>query len=370
MAAWLYLLLLRGDFWRTAKTRFHAEAAAQASASVVALVPARNEAATIGRCVASLLSQAGDSPAHVIVVDDESTDDTAARAQEAAAEIGRSSDLTVLKGARLPPGWSGKVWAMQQGVLAAEEFHPDFFLFTDADVVHSPDNVARLLSKASAGFDLVSQMVKLHCATWAEKWLIPAFVYFFFQLYPPGWVIDKRNKTAAAAGGCILVRADALRKAGGLQSIRSAIIDDCALAKAVKGSGSTIYLGLSESAASLRSYGSAEEIRKMISRTAFNQLRHSSLLLTIAVVLMGLVYLAPIALYFTGCRTALMLASAACLMMTISYLPMVGFFGVQWWWSLSLPFAAFYYIYATVRSALDFYSGSGGRWKGRIQDRC
>jgi len=258
---------------------------------------------------------------------------------------------------------------MHQGEQAAARLHPDYLLLTDADIKHSADNLACLLSKAEEGFELVSQMVRLQCQTVAEKLLIPAFIYFFFQLYPPAWIADPKKCTAGAAGGCILLRTDALARAGGFEAIRSAIIDDCALARIMKRIGTRIYLGLSDSAWSLRGYGAAGEIAKMISRTAFNQLRHSLLLLIVALLAMLLVFLLPVALPFAACRVASLAGLAAWVLMTVSYAPTVRFFRLNYSWTLTLPLAAVFYMCATLKSAANYYLGRGGQWKGRIQDR-
>ncbi|HZT50292.1 MAG TPA: glycosyltransferase, partial [Stellaceae bacterium] len=218
---------------------------------VVAIIPARNEAPVIGEAVRSLLAQDFTGPVHLIVVDDGSTDGTAEAALAAAAQA-RAADssaatrrLTVLRGAPLPPGWSGKLWAMSQGVAAAASLNPDYLLLTDADIQHEQGNVAALVASAeSQGWDLVSSMVRLSTATFAEKCLIPAFVFFFFKLYPPAWIASKRSQAAGAAGGCMLIRRAALARIGGLATIRSTIIDDCALAATVKAAGGSVSLGL------------------------------------------------------------------------------------------------------------------------------
>jgi hopene-associated glycosyltransferase HpnB len=241
-------------------------------------------------------------------------------------------------------------------------------LFTDADVAHTPETLGRMLAIAGGGRDLVSFMVKLQCRTLAEKLLIPAFVFFFFMLYPPAWVGDPRRGTAGAAGGCILIRPAALARAGGLERIRDQIIDDCALANAVKRSGGRLWLSLTESSASLRPYESLAEIGRMISRTAFNQLRHSAWLLLATLFGLAIAYLAPPVLLFAGRGAAAALAGAAWAAMTLSYLPMVRFYRLRPAWALNLPLAAAFYAGATIHSALLYWSGRGGRWKGRVQD--
>src|SRR6478752_7303777 len=211
---WLYLLLGRGQFWRMRRA---APAGGPSSAPVAVIIPARNEADVIGRAVASLLQQQGGHSLYIFLVDDGSSDGTAQAACAAAAALQQQDMLTVIDGSPLPSGWSGKLWAMEQGVERASAVRPDFFLFTDADVVHAPDSLATLIGTANAGpYDLASFMVKLHCETLPEKFLIPAFVFFFFKLYPPAWIESSRRSTAGAAGGCILVRPAALQGAGGI----------------------------------------------------------------------------------------------------------------------------------------------------------
>jgi len=403
--AWAWLLLSRGGFWRSRQTpppplsRSPRPVGAEErppdsthrsfSERVVAVVPARNEEEFIGRSVGSLLA----AGIRVVVVDDHSSDKTV---EVARAVAGNSDRLTVIAAKPLPAGWSGKLWALNQGIQAAlsrtgnsgagsagprsstpanaNAFAggpgslPEFLLLTDADVTHAPDALGSLLEIADSGCDLVSFMVKLACRTLPEKLLIPAFVFFFFMLYPPAWVSDPRRRSAGAAGGCILIRPTALARAGGLEAIRDEIIDDCALASAVKRSGGRLWLSLTESSASLRPYESLAEIGRMISRTAFNQLRHSVWLLLATLMGLGVVYLAPPVLLFSAGGTAAALAGTAWAMMTLAYLPMVRFYRLSPAWALSLPLAAAFYAGATVYSALLYWSGRGGRWKGRVQD--
>jgi hopene-associated glycosyltransferase HpnB len=226
-----------------------------------------------------------------------------------------------------------------------------------------------LISLAAARrADLVSCMVKLQVATAAERWLIPAFVFFFLKLYPPAWIASPHERTAGAAGGCMLVRTTALERIGGLASLRSQIIDDCALARAIKGTGGSIWLGLTRSARSTRPYGSAAEIGRMISRTAFNQLRHSWLLLAATLAGLTVTYLLPPLLLLSGHAFAIALGAAAWLMMCLAYAPMLRFYGLSSIRALSLPAVALFYALATVHSAVQYARGRGGRWKGRVQD--
>lgn len=362
---WAYLLLARGFFWRV---KIDNPPPATTRVRVVAVVPARNEADSVGKCVASLLWQSGPD-VRVVLVDDASTDGTAEAARAAAARVGCPERLTVIASEPLVEGWTGKLWAVRQGVERAMSTSPDFLLLTDADVEHGPDTVATLISIAERGaFDMASYMVKLHCGSAAEKLLIPAFVYFFLKLYPPALIADPKTKTAGAAGGCMLVRPAALARAGGIEAIRSEIIDDCALARAIKRSGGRVWLGLTESSRSLRSYGSFAEIGRMIARTAFNQLRHSTLLLVGTVIGLVLTYLLPAALVASGDRAAMALGGAAWVLMAVSYLPMVRFYSLNPVWALTLPLAAVFYMGATLWSAAQYWSGRGGQWKGRAQD--
>jgi hopene-associated glycosyltransferase HpnB len=370
---WLYLLLGRGGFWRVKKRLAPAGIIAslreQNSRRIAIIIPARNEAEVIGQSITSLLNQTGNHALHIFLVDDGSTDGTAAAAREAAEQAGKSSALTIITGRALEPGWTGKLWAVQQGIERAREFNPEFFLFTDADIRHAPDNVASLVAIAHSGpCDLASFMVKLQCRTVAEKFLIPAFVFFFFKLYPSSWVSDSHHKTAGAAGGSILIRPEALKRAGGIEAIRSQIIDDCALAQAVKRSGGKLWLGLAEETTSLRSYGTFSEVGKMISRTAFNQLKHSLLFLLAAIAGLTLLYLLPTLLLLTRHPLPMALGATAWLLMTLAYLPMVRFYGLNPLWSLTLPLTATFYMMATLHSAIRYWSGRGGEWKGRAQD--
>jgi hopene-associated glycosyltransferase HpnB len=304
------------------------------------------------------------------VIDDSSTDGTAEVALAAARDSGILGRFTLLRSAALPGGWTGKLWALSQGVETATRLGAaEYFLLTDADISHGPTSVASLVAEAVAhDRDLVSHMVKLSTARPAERLLIPAFVFFFFQLYPPAWIADPRRKTAAAAGGCLLIRPAALARAGGLVAIRSQIIDDCALARLVKDSGGRIFLELAEDARSLRSYRSAAEIGAMISRTAFAQLRHSYLLLLATLLGLFLTYLLPAVLAFSGDPSLVCLGLGALLLMSICYLPMVRFYRQSPLWSLCLPLIGSFYIGAVIYSAVQYARGRGGTWKGRVQD--
>jgi hopene-associated glycosyltransferase HpnB len=364
---WLYLLACRGRFWR-ADPAERASVAVPEGKRVIVVIPARNEAALIGATITSLARQNFAGAIECIVVDDGSTDGTA----EAAAAAARASGVLpvrVIRGEPLPRGWTGKLWAQAQGVAAARELQPDFLLFTDADIEHGPASVGSLVADAEVnGRDLVSRMVRLSTAGPAARLLIPAFVFFFFKLYPPAWVAAPRRRVAAAAGGCILIRPEALERLGGLATIRSQIIDDCALARAVKHRGGRISLALAGETRSLRRYASAAEIGAMISRTAFAQLGHSYLLLGLTLAGMFVTYLLPVTLLFVGNPLTTACAVGALLLMSACYWPMVRFYRLAPFWCLCLPLIATFYTAAVVHSALQYARGRGGSWKGRAQD--
>jgi hopene-associated glycosyltransferase HpnB len=259
---------------------------------------------------------------------------------------------------------------MQQGIERALATNPAYVLLTDADVRHAPHNLATLVGIAERGpHDLTSFMVELRCVSLAERLLIPAFVFFFFKLYPPRWIADPQRRTAGAAGGCMLLRSTTLARLGGVSAIRHEVIDDCALARAVKRSGGCVWLGVTSTAESMRAYPTFADAGRMIARTAFNQLQHSAALLVIAVLGMALTYLAPLALLFAGPSIPFYLGAAAYAAMILAYLPMVRFYRLKPLWALTLPLAAIFYMGATIFSAVMFWTGRGGQWKGRAQDR-
>jgi hopene-associated glycosyltransferase HpnB len=362
---WFYLAFARGSFWHLKTTK--SAASAGSPGSVVAVVPARNEAEVIAPVVTSLLNQSVAMP--VILVDDESTDGTADIARRAAEKGSKADALITIRSKPLPAGWTGKLWSMHQGIERARAMHTEWLLLVDADVLHGPETVANLGLIASQGpYDLVSFMVKLHCDSLPEKLLIPAFVYFFFMLYPPAWIRDMRRSTAGAAGGCMLVRAETLQRAGGLESIRGAVIDDCSLAQLLKQHHARLWLGLTNQSQSLRRYKTFSQIEQMISRTAFNQLKHSSLLLLGTIAGMLITYLAPPLLLLTHSRMTIFMGAAAWAAMTITYSTMVRYYRLNPAWALTLPPAALFYLGATIHSAFKYWIGRGGDWKGRIQD--
>lgn len=366
---WIYLLFGRGRFWSVRHLFADPEPVSRVNGRIAVVIPARDECGSIGQAVSSLLAQTCRESLHIFVVDDHSSDDTADIARQAAAMAGYPEQLTVIAGTSLPSGWTGKLWAVQQGIEQALREEPQYLLLTDADIRHSPENLGRIVAVAEQGeYDLASFMVKLHCQTAAENLLIPAFVFFFFLLYPPEWIRDQRRRTAGAAGGCMLVRPEALKRIGGIARIRTEIIDDCALARAIKRTEGKVWLGVTRDTVSLRVYQSLGEIARMIARTAFNQLQHSAWLLAGALLGLVVTYLVPFFLLVSGSWQRAILGIAAYILMTVAYLPIVRFYGLRAAWALTLPAAAAFYIAATFRSALDYWSGRGGEWKGRAQD--
>jgi hopene-associated glycosyltransferase HpnB len=367
VATWAYLASARGSFWRAKSAKPDSSGKARFPGNVVAIVPARNEAELIGPVITSLLSQSVAMP--VVLVDDESTDGTADVARRAAKKSGKADALIVIQSKPLPAGWTGKLWSMHQGIERARALNPAWLMLADADVLHGPETAGDLGFIASHGpYDLVSFMVKLHCESLPETLLIPAFVYFFFMLYPPAWIRDTRRSTAGAAGGCMLVRAETLERAGGLESIRGAVIDDCSLARLLKQHGGRLWLGLTDQSQSLRRYETFSDIEHMISRTAFNQLKHSSLLLLCTIAGIVITYLAPPLLLLTRSRLTILMGAAAWATMTITYSTLVRYYRLKPAWALTLPLAALFYLAATIHSAFKYWNGSGGDWKGRVQD--
>jgi len=369
LAIWLYLLAGRGLFWLARERDDMVGPQAGAWPPVTAVIPARDEADCVGQTVASLLRQDYLGEFVVILVDDQSRDATAQVASDAAAALGAAGRLTVLPGRALPAGWTGKLWAQHQGVEAAETAQrpPAYLLFTDADIVYAPDALTRLVARAqSGGYVLTSLMAKLRCESLAERAFVPAFIFFFQMLYPFSWANDPRRATAAAAGGCMLVRRDALREAGGMAAIRDALIDDCALAKKLKRHG-PIWIGLTERVRSIRAYPAVEDIRRMVSRTAYAQLRYSPVLLAGTVLGLTITYLAPVALAVFAGGLARDLGIAAWLIMAFAFQPTLRFYGVSMLWGLALPAIAATYMAFTIDSAYQHARGRGGMWKGRAQ---
>ncbi len=302
-----------------------------------------------------------------MVVDDQSSDGTAEAARTAAVAAGAPDRLTICRGKPVPPGWTGKLWAMSQGIEAARSMRPDHFLLTDADIVHGSGNLRELVSRCEAeGYDLVSLMVRLHCRSLWERLLIPAFVFFFFKLYPPRWVADPARRTAGAAGGCMLIRAATLERIGGIDSIRGEIIDDCALARRVKSVGK-VWLGPARDTTSIREYRSWRPIWDMVVRSAFAQLDYSALMLALTLLMLTLTYLAPPLLVLSSEPAAMLCGGFAWLGMSIAFLPTLRAYDAPRSIALLLPLIALFYVAATVASAVLFWRGRGGYWKGRVQ---
>ena len=370
LGIWVYLLAARGGFWRVREEDAPQEfgGTPREWPSAIAVVPARNEAASVAQAVGSLLRQDYSGPFSIVLVDDHSEDETATLAQRAAEELRSAAGLQVIRARALPPGWTGKVWALSEGVQRANAPRPEFYWFTDADIVHAPDTLRRLVLRAERDrLDLASLMVLLRCRTFPERALIPAFLFFFLKLYPPKWIAEPGARTAGAAGGCILLRRAALERSGGLEAIRSEVIDDCGLARAVKRSGGRIWLGLTRQSESLREYPTLGHIERMIARTAFTQLRYSGLLLAGTILGLFVTYLAPVLLLFSRERLAQALGLAVWLLMAALYLPTVRFYQRSPAWVLTLPAVAFFYLAATLDSALRYWLGRGAQWKGRAQ---
>jgi Glycosyltransferase like family 2 len=415
LAIWLYLTVGRGVFWHLSP--FDDDKAKHASPPrwprVAAIIPARNEAQTISQTIAALLLQNYPGEFSIIVVDDHSEDQTSQIAQQSAKKNGGESRIHTHTASPLPPGWTGKLWALSEGVSMSsasplssatpasstgtvhstgtapsntssraergicfspptdkEATHtaPTYYWFTDADVIHAPDTLRRLVARAEQDqLDLTSLMVVLRAKTLPERALIPAFLFFFLKLYPPRWIADTTARTAGAAGGCVLLRHEALERIGGLTAIRSEVIDDCALACAVKRNGGKIWMGLTRASHSLRAYLTFAEIRDMIARTAFTQLRYSTFLLLGTLAGMFLTYLAPPALLFVHNSLARILALAAWLLMSLTFLPTARFYRLAPLWAPLLPLAALFYAFATWLSALRYWLNRGGQWKGRAQ---
>jgi hopene-associated glycosyltransferase HpnB len=375
LGIWLYLLLFWGNFWR-ADCRLDRLPLLGNSPRVCAVVPARDEAEAIAISLTSLLEQDYAGKFSVVLVDDNSSDRTTEIALETAANLGQSDRLKVITGQPLASGWKGKLWAMHQGIESMrtrETDLPDYWLFTDADIQHDSHNLTQLVTKAvTADLELVSLMVLLRCQSFWEKLLIPAFVFFFQQLYPFPWVNNTDKSTAAAAGGCILISNQALTNIGGIARIKDALIDDCTLAQAVKSSGKNIWLGLSETTISLRGYDNLKVIWDTIARTAYTQLNYSPLLLIGTVVGMIIVYLiAPVGTIW-GLVTANWLVFSTCtvawLLMIWAYVPTIKLYKIALPWAGLIPAIAFLYLLMTIDSALKYYQGQGGAWKGRTYD--
>ncbi|MGW3095397.1 glycosyltransferase [Streptomyces sp. NPDC001102] len=372
LAAWLWLLLCQGFFWRT-DVRLPRRADPGDWPPVCVVVPARDEAAVLPAALPSLLAQDYPGRAEIFLIDDGSSDGTGDLARELAASHG-GLPLTVGSPGEPPAGWTGKLWAVRHGIGLARARGPEYLLLTDADIAHEPDSLRELVAAARAGgFDMVSQMARLRVESAWERLVVPAFVYFFAQLYPFRRIGRRRARTAAAAGGCVLLRADTAERARIPDAIRHAVIDDVALARTVKGTGGHIWLGLAEKVDSVRPYPRLHDLWRMVSRSAYAQLRHNPLLLLGTVAGLLLVYLVPpVALVVgaaAGARRAAVLGGLAWLVMTGTYVPMLRYYRQPLWLAPLLPFTASLYLLMTVDSAVQHYRGRGAAWKGRTYAR-
>lgn len=372
LAAWCWLLLCQGFFWRT-DVRLPQRREPESWPSVCVVVPARDEAAVLPASLPSLLAQDYPGRAEIVLVDDGSTDGTGDLARELSRRHG-GLPLTVASPGEPPAGWTGKLWAVRHGVGLARARGPEYLLLTDADIAHAPDSLRELVAAArTGGFDVVSQMARLRVESRWERLVVPAFVYFFAQLYPFRRIGRKGSRTAAAAGGCVLLRAETAERARIPDAIRHAVIDDVALARAVKGVGGRVWLGLAERVDSVRPYPRLHDLWQMVSRSAYAQLRHNPLLLLGTVAGLALVYLVPPAAVVTGAVTGdavtAIAGAAAWALMAATYVPMLRYYRQPLWLAPLLPFTAFLYLLMTVDSAVQHYRGRGAAWKGRTYTR-
>ncbi len=378
LVIWIYLITARGGFWRARERLDGPPGDLAAWPAIAALVPARNEAEVLRRSLSSLLQQDYPGAFHVILIDDHSDDGTADIARQTAIDLGREARLTVMQSAALPPGWAGKVWALAEGFRQAPATVPDYeYLFlTDADIAHDTVNLRRLAAKArAADLDLVSQMVVLVSEGFWARLLIPAFVLFFQKLYPFAWVNDPANRTAAAAGGCVLLDRRAIERIGGFQGLHDALIDDCTLAGLIKRTGrdggGRLWLGLTTAAESLRPYHGLRGIWQMVARSAYTQLRRSPILLAGTLLGMAVIYWVPPIAVLYGCIFAvppiIALGAAVWGLMLLAFLPTLRLYRQSILLAPLLPLAGLMYSLMTLDSAIAHWRGRGGAWKGRVR---
>jgi len=370
LAIWIYLVLARGGFWLCRERDGARQPLPAVLPQVAMVVPARNEVDSIAQSMTSLLKQ--DYPAFTcLLVDDDSTDNTADIARQTAAASGKHDRLTIVKGSPLPPRWTGKLWAVKQGIAAAEEKSaPKYLMLTDADIDHAPDTLSWLVAHAEQhNIVLTSLTARWRCENLPERVHIPAFIYYFAMLYPFAWVNRPDHPMAGAAGGCMLVRADALRAAGGIDAIRDALIDDCALAAAMKKQG-PIWLGLTDRVVSIRPYGTWGDIRRMVARSAYAQLNYSPLNLAGTVGGLILTYLVPPLMALFAAGSAQIIGIVAWLLMALSFQPILRFYRLSPLWGVALPAISFLFMLYTLDSAYQYFAGKGGTWKGRVQAKA
>jgi len=357
LCIWVYLFSAHGRFWMSSPELM--PAIPPETPDVDIIVPARDEAATIGAVITSLLGQDYRGRFRITLVDDNSSDDTAALA-------GTAADLSVLRLSSKPDRWSGKLWALSQGVRATRA---PLVLFTDADIVHDPRHLSTLVSKLlAARLGMVSEMVRLNCDSFAECALVPAFIYFFQMLYPFARVNDPRSALAAAAGGTVLIRREVLAGIGGLEAIHETLIDDVALAKATK-KIAAIYLGHSGLAKSIRGYPHFADIWHMIARTAYTQLRFSPVLLCSTLIGLTLVWWVPVWALLFGSDLCRAFGAGACILAALSFQPTLMRYHRSPLWALALPLIAAFYMAATAGSAFNHWRGSGAHWKSRSYEK-
>ncbi len=362
--AWGWLLAFRGLFWKIDAIPAAPEPARWPD--VVAVIPARNEADCIGETVRSLLAQDYPGRLSVVVTDDSSEDGTADKARAAALDLGAANRLTVVSAPPLPEGWSGKMWAQAQGLAEAAQAHPEaeLYLLSDADIRHGSTQLRRMVARLKdERLDLASLMVHLSTETFAERAVVPAFVFFFRLLYPFRWVADQTRATAAAAGGYMLIRRVMLERIGGIAAIKDALIDDCALALQVKRAGGRLRLDLADETWSNRRYEGAGELWMMIARSAYTQLDYSPLLLAGTAIAIVIGFLLPPLWAVTGSIPAIIAWAA----MSIAYAPMLRYHRLPPWAAPLLPLVAIFYLGATLDSGRRHWMGKGGQWKGRAQ---
>ena len=368
VAIWFTLIFFRGHFWRTNQKLWNTGATLSKPPEIVIIIPARNEERTIGQSILSLLEQDYKGIMSIIVVNDNSNDNTA----EVVASVSHGySSIHLINGSKTPNDWTGKLWSMAQGVkFARKNFcHADYYLFSDADILHHPENLTRITAKAlTENLALVSLMVKLRCNSLCERLLMPAFIFFFQKLYPFSLVNDPKKINAAAAGGCMLVNCEELEKSGGLTKIKTAIIDDCELAALLKQTN-RIWIGLTQSTQSLRKYQFFSDVSGMVSRTAFVQLKYSGLNLFFTLIGMLIIYIIPVVSILFGIVTKDLILLALGLIgwvtMFFAYIPTLTFYKRPIWEASLLPISALLYSGMTIISAWRYTFGRAPRWKGR-----